>query len=119
MISSVIKAGHSKVNSPNNQILNACEILCLLRLYALNNVIYGLFQQSRANSKVTGLIRPKFELVLDLMPGLVTCKFDKDPIKNERAGVETSFFPLYYDNFSSAQWRVTLKRIIQTGWNLN
>ena len=26
------------------------------------------------------------------MPDLVTCKFDKDPIKNERAGMETSFF---------------------------
>ena len=32
--------------------------------YALNNVIYGIFQQSRANNyKVTGLIRPEFELV--------------------------------------------------------
>ena len=31
------------------------------------------------------------------MPDLVTCKFDKDPIKNERAGMETSFF--HYDNF--------------------
>ena len=26
MVFSVIKAGHSKVNSPNNQILNACSI---------------------------------------------------------------------------------------------
>ena len=24
------------------------------------------------------------------MPDLVTCKFDKDPIKNERASVETT-----------------------------
>ena len=31
MAFSVIKAGHSKVKSPNNQILNACEILCLLK----------------------------------------------------------------------------------------
>ena len=31
MVFSVIKAGHSKVNSPNDQILNACEILCLLK----------------------------------------------------------------------------------------
>ena len=31
MVFSVIKAGHYKVNSPNNQILNACEILCLLK----------------------------------------------------------------------------------------
>ena len=33
------------------------------------------------------------------MHDLVTCKFDKDQVKNEHAGVETSFFPLYYDNF--------------------
>ena len=26
------------------------------------------------------------------MPDLGTCKFDKDPTKNERAGMETSFF---------------------------
>ena len=83
--------------------LNTCEILCLLRLsarfikidkkwkdYALNNVIYGLFQPSRANnSKVTGLIRSEFELVW--VPVLVNCKFDKDLINNERASVETSF----------------------------
>ena len=60
----------------------------------LNNVIYGLFQQSRAiNSKMTGLIRPEFELIRDLMLVLVTCtcKFDKDQIKNKRASVDTSF----------------------------
>ena len=40
--------------------------------YALDNVIYCLCQQSRANNyKVTGLIRPEFELVCDLMPVLV------------------------------------------------
>ena len=51
----------------------------------------AFFQQSRANnSKVTGLIRPEFELVWDLMPVLVTRKFDKDLINNERASVETS-----------------------------
>ena len=34
----------------------------------------AFFQHSRANnSKVTGLIRPEFELVWDLMPVLVTC----------------------------------------------
>ena len=29
------------------------------------------------------------------MPGMVTCKFDMNPIYNERASVETSFPPLY------------------------
>ena len=43
------------------------------------------------------------------MPDLVTCKFDKDPIKNERAGVETSFFHYTMIIVSSAQGRVTLK----------
>ena len=31
------------------------------------------------------LIWPKFELIRDVMPVLVTCKFDEDPIKNEGA----------------------------------
>ena len=87
--------------------------------YALKHVIYGLFfQQSRANnSKVSGLIRPEFEPVWDLMPVLVTCKFGKDHIKNEHTSVETSFS--HYRNFVSAQGRITLKWIIQSRWNLN
>ena len=44
------------------------------------------------------------------MPDLVTCKFDKDQIKNERAGIETSFFHYTMIFFSSAQGRVTLYR---------
>ena len=43
------------------------------------------------------------------MHDLVTCKFDKDQVKNERAGVETSFFHYTMIIFSSAQGRVTLK----------
>ena len=66
----------------------------------MNNVIYGLFQQSRANnSKVTSLIRPEFELIWDLMPVLVTCKFDKDLINNKHASVETSFPIIVYEKF--------------------
>ena len=31
---------------------------------------------------------------------LITCKYEKDPIKNNRENVMTSFFPLYlYGNF--------------------
>ena len=49
---------------------------------------YDLFKQSRANnSKVAGLIRPEFKLVLDSIHVLVTCTFDNDPINNERASV--------------------------------
>ena len=40
---------------------------------------------------MTDPIRPEFELVQDFMPYLVTSKFDKDPIKNKCASLETSF----------------------------
>ena len=48
---------------------------------------------SRANnSKVNDPIWPKFELLRAFMPVLITCKFDKDPIKGDWEKVETSFF---------------------------
>ena len=47
---------------------------------------------SRAsNSKMSGLIWPKFELDQAFMPFLVTSSFDDDSIKNERASMETPF----------------------------
>ena len=51
--------------------------------------------RSRANnSKVNNPIQPKFELIWVFMPVLVTCKFDKDPIKGDWEKLETSFSPL-------------------------
>ena len=44
-----------------------------------------------ANSAVLGAIWPNFELVRDLMDVLVTCMYEKDPIKNEGARVFTTF----------------------------
>ena len=46
------------------------------------------------NSVGMGPIWLKFELVRDFMPVLVTCKFEKYLIENNREKVETSFFPL-------------------------
>ena len=55
----------------------------------------GNFRCSRAaNSIVSGPIWSKFELVRDFMHVLVTCKYKKDRIKNNREKVETSFSPL-------------------------
>ena len=55
----------------------------------------GNFKRSRAaNSTVSGPIWPKFELVRDFMHVLVTSKYKKDQIKNNREKVETSFSPL-------------------------
>ena len=55
----------------------------------------NFFRRSRAaNSVVSGSTWPKFELIRDFMHVLVTCKYKKDLIKNNREKVETSFFPL-------------------------
>ena len=53
--------------------------------------LWEFFKPSRAaNSVVSGPICPKFELVRDFMNVLVTCKYKKVQIKNNRA----SFSPL-------------------------
>ena len=66
-----------------------------------------------ANSTVLGQIWPNFELVRDVMDVLVTCKYEEDPIKNERATVDTTL----YVNFSDAQGQITL--VLVSGRNLN
>ena len=54
------------------------------------------FQRSRAgNCEVSRQMWLLFELVRDVMPVLVSCKFDEDPIKNEGAIVSTTFSPLW------------------------
>ena len=92
---------------------NICQRLCLSWLPAtlmisrskMNELIWGhhltimslseIFRRSRAvNSIVSGPIWSKFELVRDFMHVLVTCKYKKDRIKNNRENVETSFSPL-------------------------
>ena len=49
------------------------------------------------------------------MDVLVTCKFEKDPIKNEGARVDTTL----YSNFSDAQGQITLVLVSVSGRNLN
>ena len=49
------------------------------------------------------------------MDVLVTCKYEKDPIKNEGARVVTTL----YSNFSDAQGQITLVLVSVSGRNLN
>ena len=69
----------------------------------------GNFRHSRAsNSKMSGLIRPKFKLDRPFMPVLVTSNFDDDLIEHERASTETAFS--HYKstgNFLDAQGQLT------------
>ena len=61
----------------------------LTRLYDV------FFRRSRAaNSKVSGGIQPKCELIQAFIVVLVTCRNEEDPIKNEGARVLTRFSPL-------------------------
>ena len=47
-----------------------------------------------ANSKVSDGILPKFKLIRAFMVGLVTCKNEEDPSKNEGTRVVTTFLSL-------------------------
>ena len=61
----------------------------LTRLYDV------FFRRSRAtNSEDSGGILSKFKLIQALIVVLVTCKNEKEPIKNEGARVLTRFSPL-------------------------
>ena len=57
---------------------------------------YGdFFKRSRAaNSSVGGPIRLKFELIRALMHVFITCKYEKDRMKNRREKAEKPFSPL-------------------------
>ena len=58
-----------------------------------------------AKSVVSGPIWPKFELVRDFMHALVTCKYKKDRIKNNREKVETSFSLLQVNGGFLLPWK--------------
>ena len=60
------------------------------------------FKRSRAaNSKVSDGILPKFKLIRAFMVGLVTCKNEEDPSKNNCTRVVTIFLPFkVYGDFS-------------------
>ena len=44
--------------------------------------------------ETSGRIWPNFELIQALMHVLITCKYEKDPIKNSGENVMTLFYPL-------------------------
>ena len=68
-----------------------------------------------ANSAALSPIWPNFKLVRDFIVVLVTCKNEKDPIKNESARVSTTL----YINFSDAHGQMTPESMVVFGRNLN
>ena len=70
------------------------------------SLLFRFFRRSRAaNSKVSCGIPPKFELIQALIVVLVTCKNEKDPIKNKGSRVLTRL----YDVFPDTQGQLTQK----------
>ena len=56
---------------------------------------HQFFRRLRAaNSVVRGLIWPNFKLIQALMYVIITCKYEKDPIKNNREKGATPFFKI-------------------------
>ena len=56
---------------------------------------HQFFRRLRAaSSAVRGRIWPNFKLIEALMYVIITCKYEKDPIKNYREKVATPFFKL-------------------------
>ena len=55
----------------------------------------SIFQMLRtASSVVCGLFWQNFKLIQAHMYVIITCKYEKDPIKNNREKVATPFFKL-------------------------
>ena len=99
----------------SSQISNSSKLSCMLSLPASMKSIRSrtaekkwrhpfshykpmgiFFRRSRAaNSAVGGPIRLKFKLVQALMYVIVTCKYEKEQMKNSQEKVETLFFPSY------------------------
>ena len=59
-----------------------------------HNILIFLRRSRATNSVVGGGILQKFKLIQGFMHDLVTCKNKEDPMKNEGAGVFTTFISL-------------------------
>ena len=58
---------------------------------------HKFFRRLRAASSVVhGQIWPNFEFIQALMYVIITCKYEKDPIKNNREKMATLFFKLLH-----------------------
>ena len=79
---------------------------------------WEIFQTSRkANSVVSGPIWPKFELVQDFMHVLITCKYKKDQIKNNRENGGDRDIQVQMCEICVTQRQVTPKWVVWFGPN--
>ena len=62
--------------------------------YPLYVYVFFFIHSRAANSVVRGRSRPNFDVIQALMHVIVTCKIEKDLIKNIRENVMAPFFQL-------------------------
>ena len=80
--------------------------------------LWKIFRHSKAvNAIVSGPIWPKVKLVRDFMHVLVTCKYKKNRIKNNRE--RWRHHNMSIENLIRSQGHVTPKRLIRSSWNSN
>ena len=82
--------------------------------------VWNFCHWRESNSKMSGLIWPKFKCDQALMPVLVISNFDDDSIENERASMETPFF--HYKpmgDFLDVQGQLTPQSVVRSGRNSN
>ena len=67
--------------------------------------------------ETSGRIWPNFELIQALIHVLITCKYEKNPIKNSGENVMTSFSPFYKSMgiFPDAQGQLTPQSLVRSG----
>ena len=58
-------------------------------------VVFAIITLSVA-METSGRIWPNFKLIQALMYAIITCEYEKDPIKNNREKAATPFFKLYH-----------------------
>ena len=84
---------------------NLSEILCLSWWLATLMMIRSKMNELAWRHHFPIISLWKFKLFRDFRHVLVTCKYKKDLIKNNRPNVETSFSPLYVDRGFLLPWK--------------
>ena len=90
--------------SPNFELIQALMYIMVTCKYEMNPIknvqenmmtlFFPLYITLSVAMETSGRIWPIFELIQVFMHGLITCKYEKDPIKNSGENVMTTFSPL-------------------------
>ena len=108
------------ISSPCEPSLPASMKKIRSKMKALEWTQHFPHYNSMVAMETSGRIWPDFELIQALIHVLITCKYEKNPIKNSGENVMTSFSPLkVYGDFPDAQGQLTPQSLVRSGRTLN